>query len=264
MFDKSVGTPAADGVRADKVSPRLLTPFALALVTSTFIVSTAFVFVKTREAPRSIDVTGSAKRQITSDLIEWTAEVHTTDKDRVAAVRQLKDHVEKTKAYLLAQGVKDSEIRVGSATAEEQFETRYEGVGEDRIEKSASTGYRSSQSITVRSTDVNTIEKVSREVTALLEQGVDVQSFAPSYYYTKLADLKIQMLAEASKDARTRAEQMVAAAGGTGIGKLKSSDMGVINVNPANSTDTSWQGNNDTTSLEKDILTIVHVTFELP
>ncbi len=39
--------------------------------------------------------------------------------------------------------------------------------------------------------------------------------------------------------------------------------MGVINVNPANSTETSWEGNNDTTSLEKDIITIVHVTFEL-
>ena len=36
-----------------------------------------------------------------------------------------------------------------------------------------------------------------------------------------------------------------------------------INVNPANSTDTNWQGNNDTTSLDKDILTIVHITFAL-
>ena len=39
--------------------------------------------------------------------------------------------------------------------------------------------------------------------------------------------------------------------------------MGVINVNPANSTETSWEGNNDTTSLDKDIITIVYVTFEL-
>ena len=56
---------------------------------------------------------------------------------------------------------------------------------------------------------------------------------------------------------------MVAAAGGGSIGKLTSADMGVINVNPANSTATNWQGNNDTTTLEKDILTIVHITFEL-
>jgi hypothetical protein len=71
------------------------------------------------------------------------------------------------------------------------------------------------------------------------------------------------MLAEASKDARTRAENIVASAGGAEIGKLRSADMGVINVNPANSTEGSWDGNNDTSSLEKDIITIVHATFEL-
>jgi len=39
--------------------------------------------------------------------------------------------------------------------------------------------------------------------------------------------------------------------------------MGVINVNPANSSTTSWEGNNDTTSLEKDIITIIHAKFAL-
>ena len=37
----------------------------------------------------------------------------------------------------------------------------------------------------------------------------------------------------------------------------------VININPANSTQGSWDGNNDTTSLEKDIITIIHATYEL-
>jgi hypothetical protein len=71
------------------------------------------------------------------------------------------------------------------------------------------------------------------------------------------------MLSEASRDARVRAEKMVAAAGGGSLGSLRSADMGVININPPNSSATSWEGNNDTSSLEKDILTIVHATFEL-
>jgi hypothetical protein len=80
---------------------------------------------------------------------------------------------------------------------------------------------------------------------------------------TKLGELKIQMLAEASRDARNRAENIVKQAEGASLGKLRSADMGVINVNPANSSETSWEGNNDTTSLEKDIITIIHATFEL-
>lgn len=248
----------------DKLNPRLLTPLALALVTSTFIVSVSFVFVKTRDGTRAIDVTGSAKRRITSDLIEWTGELQTHDKDRTVAVRKLREDIEKARTYLKAQGVSDAELRINSMTAQEQFETSYEGTGEDRIERTVSTGFRSSQSFTVRSTDVAKVEKVSREITNLLEQGIEITSQEPNYFYTKLADLKIEMLAEASKDARTRADQMVAAAGGGGVGKLLRADMGVINVNPANSTETSWQGNNDTTALEKDILTIVHISFELP
>lgn len=249
---------------SEKPAFRLLSPMSLAMMVSTLIAALAFTYVKTRDETRSIEVTGSAKRRITSDLIEWTAEIHTTDKDRVAGVRLLKEHVEKTRAWLKAQGVPDAEIRVSSASADERFDTQYEGSGENRIERAVSAGWRSTQSITIRSGDVARVERVSREVTTLLEQGVELSSLPPSYFYTKLADLKIEMLAEASKDARTRADQILAAAGGGHIGRLLRADMGVINVNPANSTETSWQGNNDTTSLEKDILTIVHVTFELP
>jgi hypothetical protein len=96
-----------------------------------------------------------------------------------------------------------------------------------------------------------------------MAQGVTVSSSAPAYFYTRLGELKIQMLAEASKDARTRADNIVKSAGGATIGKLRGADMGVINVNPANSTSTSWEGNNDTTTYEKDIITIVHITYEL-
>ena len=47
------------------------------------------------------------------------------------------------------------------------------------------------------------------------------------------------------------------------IGKLIVADMGVININPANVTKTSEEGNNDTGALDKDIITIVHAEFEV-
>jgi hypothetical protein len=59
------------------------------------------------------------------------------------------------------------------------------------------------------------------------------------------------------------ADNILTSAGGASIRQLRSADMGIINVNPANSTETSAQGNNDTESLEKDIITIVHVTYDL-
>jgi hypothetical protein len=117
--------------------------------------------------------------------------------------------------------------------------------------------------IFVRSADVTRVEKASREVTSLLEEGVSITSSAPEYFYTRLSELEVEMLAAAGKDARARADNILKNTGGANVGKLIDADMGIININPANSTETSHEGNNDRTSLEKDIITIVHAHFEL-
>src|SRR5262249_25028583 len=104
------------------------------------------------------------------------------------------------------------------------------------------------------------IAEVSRDATKLIEQGLQIHSEPPLYLYAKLADLKIQMLADSSKDARVRAEQI---AGNTGakIGHLQSARMGVMQINAANETEVSGSGVNDTKSLEKDVLAVVTATF---
>jgi hypothetical protein len=235
----------------------------LAVVLSTFIGARSWLQVKTRVV-RTIDVTGSAKRRITSDLIQWRATIATQDKtDRVVAYRALKGHVEKALAYLKAQGVKEPEIRVSAVETAELTEEQVTGSGENRVERTVPKGFRTTQSITVTSRDVAKTERVSREVTQLMEAGVPVASAPPEYYYTRLGEVKIQMLAEAAADARTRAERMLTSAGRTTLGALRSVSMGVININPPNSTKSSWEGNNDTTTLEKDIITIVRCTFDV-
>ena len=132
-----------------------------------------------------------------------------------------------------------------------------------RTTKQVFKGYVTKEAIEVSSKDVARVEKASREITSLLEQGVSITSSAPSYYYTRLGELKVEMLAAAGKDARARADNILKSTGGADIRKLISADMGIININPANSTQTSEQGNNDTSSLDKDIITIVHADFEL-
>lgn len=230
---------------------------------STYIATQSWERVKVRPVERSIRVTGSAKKRIVSDLIEWSASVSAEAKDKLAAYRKLHADVEATVAYLKAQGIPDDQIFPDSAVVEETYTTVYEGTGEDRISKEVMTGYMGRQAVTVRSPDVQRIERVSRSVTELMEKDISLTSGEPAYYYTKLGELKIEMLSEASKDARTRAENMLRSAGGATLSRLKAADMGVINVNPANATNTSWEGNNDTTSLEKDIIAIVHVTYGL-
>jgi len=234
-----------------------------ALVASTAVGISGWERVRTRPKGRMIDVTGSAKKRIVSDRIEWTATIETQNLDRTIAAKALAGHVKTALAYLAEQGVQKDEISAEAVSVEEQKETDYIGTGDKRIEKTVFKGYKTSQQITIASNDVARVGRISREITQLLERGVPVSSSDPSYFYSKLGELKIEMLAAAAHDARVRANAILAQTGGGKVARLRSADMGVINVNPANSTETSWEGNNDTSSLDKDIITIVHVTFEL-
>jgi hypothetical protein len=243
--------------------PLGLVALSLGLVASTAIASTTWRVVRSRPAQRRIRITGSAKKRITSDLIEWRAMVDAHAPDRTTASKQLRQEVDRAVKFLEAQGIPAAQIEPQSVSFDEVFETQYIGVGPSRIEKKVPRGFVTREDIRVRSPDVARIERASREVTSLLEQGVSIASEPPKYFYTRLGELKVEMLAAAAADARARAQNVLRSTGGAQVGKLLAADMGVINVNSANSTETSEEGHNDTTSLDKDIITIVHAEYEL-
>ncbi len=262
--------------------PLGLIAIAAAFVWSVSITTTTYKSIKVKPEIRSIKVVGSAKKRIVSDLIEWDAQITARSPDRTAAYKMLRDEREKAIAFLTAQGIKATEIQPQAATFQEEFDTIEEfqavkgarvananaGSGElgplsVRVEKKVFKDFLTTESIIVRSSDVARVEKAAHEITSLLEQGVSITSGAPQYYYTRLGELKVEMLAAAGKDARARADNILRSAGGASIRRLRKTNMGIININPANSTETSEDGNNDHTSFEKDIITIVHAEFDL-
>lgn len=120
-------------------------------------------------------------------------------------------------------------------------------------------GYELTQFIQIESNEVGKIEKISREVTVLLNQGVNFYSEAPRYFYTQLADLKIEMISKATEDARIRAEKIAAYSNGE-LGALQAAKMGVFQITGQNSTENySWGGNFNTSSRDK----IASITMKL-
>ena len=106
-----------------------------ALVASTAVGISGWERVRTRPKGRMIDVTGSAKKRIVSDRIEWTATIETQNLDRTIAAKALAGHVKTALAYLAEQGVQKDEISAEAVTVEEIKETDYLGTGDKRIEK---------------------------------------------------------------------------------------------------------------------------------
>ena len=226
---------------------------AIGLVLSSTIF--AWAYTRTKNADQTVTVTGSARKRIKSDLIVWRATVSYQSSQMSEAYRSLKDSVPRVKAYLVEKGVPENQITISSVSTQTQQAKNEEGQQTGQI-----TGYNLSQSLEVRSTDVDKIAGISRAVTELIEQGIFLESAAPEYHYTKLGDLKIQMLAEAAKDGKVRAQQ-IASSTGSNVGSVRSARMGVLQITPADSNEVSDYGMNDTSSLEKDVTAVVNVSF---
>jgi len=226
---------------------------AAGLVISSLIFG--WFYASAKKGDEAITVTGSATRRITSDLVLWSAGISSQSPQLADAYRQLSGNIPAIKQYLLSKGVPEDQMTVSSITT-----TTIKGRDGDGNETSEITGYMLGQQIEVRSTDVAKIGTVAREATELINQGILIESSAPRYYYTKIGDLKVEMLGEAAKDAKERAER-IASSTGNSIGSVRSAKMGVLQITAADSTDVSDYGVYDTTTIEKDMTAVVNVSF---
>lgn len=225
---------------------------AVALVLSSIVM--AWAITQNKKSDQTITVTGSARKRIKSDLVIWRAGV-SYQGSRQEAYKALTEGISRVKQYLVSKGIPEQQITISSISS-----TTLHPKDSNGNETSEISGYSFRQEVQVRSEDVDKIERIAREATELLNQDILIESGAPEYYYTKIADLKIEMLAEAAKDAKVRAQQ-VALSTGSQIGSVRTARMGVMQITAADSNEVSDAGINDTSSLEKDITAVVNVGF---
>lgn len=106
-----------------------------------------------------------------------------------------------------------------------EYENKYDNYG--NITSSVFKGFELSQEVQIESNEVDKIENISRQVSELINLGVEFYSNEPEYYYTKLSQLKIEMIAEATKDASIRAKKNCRECRGR-CGKIKKCQNGNI------------------------------------
>ena len=124
-------------------------------------------------------------------------------------------------------------------------------------------GYDVSQSIVLTTEDVDKIDKTAKAVGELINLDVTVNVGYPSYYYTKMADLKLEMLDAAAADARDRAASIAKASHGS-LGALQKSQMGVFQILGRYANESySWGGTLNTSDIDKTASITVSSTFLL-
>lgn len=218
----------------------------IAFVAGIWIASAAY---KSRaKATETVTVTGSAEKDFVSDLIVWTGSYSRKSMDLKTAYAQLKTDEATIRAYLKGKGVAENQMVFSAVEINKDFsyETDQNGRSVQRF-----TGYNLIQNVRMESGEVDKILGISRQATELIEGGIEFTSQSPLFYYTRLTDIKMDLLAQASADGKQRAE-IIAKNAGSSLGKLKKATLGVFQITGKNSDeDYSYGGTFNTSSLNK-------------
>jgi hypothetical protein len=227
----------------------------IALIMASIVVSVTFY--KIRALDNTLSVTGSAKTEVVSDTVKWSSQI--TRPVRISELQngysQIASDLTKVKKFMIDSGIPEEAITVSTVSF-------YENYGYQQNQRYVDKEFILSQNITVNSSDIDKITNISKDINAVVSQGVIFQTNSLEYYISSLPELRVSLLGEAVKDAESRANSL-AEASGKRVGKLKSASSGVVQVLSTNSTDISDYGSYDTSQINKQVMVTVKASFTL-
>lgn len=206
----------------------------------------------------TIYVKGCAQKAIQSDFVKWYGSITAYGTTQIEAYEKIEKDIEILRNTLQEEGLQLDQVEFSAFTTNPIYEKNKEGNTTNTVE-----GYELTLSFSTSSTEIDLITKISQNITTLIKEGLSIYSSRPEYFYLNLEELKINMLGEAAKDARLRAEELISKSGGGRVGDLRSAQQGVFQITPAYSTSTSDYGEFDTSSIEKRIKAVVTLEYAI-
>ncbi|NMF59030.1 SIMPL domain-containing protein [Pseudanabaena yagii] len=225
---------------------------AIALVGSAYLASNALRSLRSND---NLTVIGSSTRPIRSDFVIWRSSVSSQQATLPLAYQELKRHSEKVQTYFKSKNIPNEAITLSAIDTQPIPETNSNGVQTGRT-----IAYRLVQRFEIRSKDVDAITAIARSSTELINDGLPFISEPAEYLYTELGKLRVDMISEATKDAKARGEAIVNVSGSR-LGTIRKAETDVFQITARYSTEVSNSGAYNTTTIDKDIRAVVAITF---
>lgn len=202
-----------------------------------------------------ITVTGSAYQVVKSDSARLEFIINTRNSNKQLAYNQIKSQLPVVMTYLKNKGITDIDVK--SVNGYNSYKYTPNGNMTNDI-----AYYNLSQSIVIKSNDVQKVKEISTDIQNLIEKGVDINVMSAQYFYSGLSDLKVKLLEDATTDAKNRVTAMLKATHNR-PGKIQSVNMGVFQITPVDSTNVSDMGINDTSTIDKKVTAVANVVFRI-
>ena len=228
---------------------------ALGLIVSSFVVSRSLERIKL--AGDKITVKGYAEESVVSDVATWRGTVTVRSGDLQAGYRELEADSTKVTQLLASLAGGNAQAQASAVTTRTVY-----AVGPNGAQTGQVAGYELERSFELTSPDVKLIQRIANDASALISEGVNINSWPPQFFFTDLNAVKVRLLGAATKDAQLRAEQFATNSGVT-VGPLRSASQGVFQITRPNSTETADYGSYDTSTVEKVVKAVVTVEYSV-
>lgn len=222
---------------------------ALGLILASAVL--AWAFYASRLPQNTIEATGSARVKVVSDVAKWRGSIFRTvaETDLKQGYAQLRTDLQALKDYLKAAGLPETALELQPVSMEQVYQQNPSAPREQTLR----------QGFTVTSSDTARITTLGLDQT-LMDQGVQLTTYSLEYYVSRLPEMRVELLGQAVKDARRRAQE-IAGSDGRGVGALQSARIGVVQVLAPNSVEVSGSGAYDTSTVDKEVMVTVRAEF---
>ncbi|NUG71565.1 SIMPL domain-containing protein, partial [Acinetobacter bereziniae] len=246
------------------ITYKTLWVFALILSLG-FIISASvlgYAFKQFGGEKNSIIVKGLAEKPIQADSARWEINLQTSRAtDSVTASYQLLDQEIKTlQSFFVEHGFKATEMKLGNKSSQPYYQDVDQGDGKTIREF---RGYVAMQSLVINTRDIQKIEKAAKDAYLLDEKGISIEQ-KPQYLVSNLEEIKMSLIANATKNAHSRANEF-AKVGGVKVGAMRSASQGAFYILPESGSDddSDYGGAYDKNTINKIARVVVTMNYSI-
>lgn len=205
--------------------------FGTAAILATGLIAGGYLLgdglLRAKDAERAVTVRGLAERNVTADLATWTISYSATSNSLTEAQGKVRADTQAIEAFFKELGFPADALQPTGANVSSYTN---EGL----------TTFTVRQRLALRTTDVARAQKAVARQFDLVGRGVFLEEGSGmAYTFTKLNDIKPEMVAEATKDARAAAEQF-AEDSNSGVGKIKDATQGYFEIDARDGDAGGW------------------------
>ncbi|MCH2055868.1 MAG: SIMPL domain-containing protein [Thalassotalea sp.] len=183
--------------------------------------------IKFKEYDRTVTVKGLSEREYSADIVIWPIKFTAASNDLSELYKLMDSNSAKIQSFLANAGIANDEISFSSPAINDKAAQQYgnQSVAEFR--------FTAAQTVTVYSKNIDSVRDVMGRMSDLGKQGIvftgDDYQAQTEYIFTRLNEIKPEMIEEATRKAREVAEKFASDSQST-LGKIKRASQGQFSI----------------------------------